>query len=126
MINVNGQALAELRHRFGMWRHRRSRGTRIPEELWHAAAQAAREHGVCKTSRQLGVDYYTLKRRLTGSAPAGDPVGVEFVEIPQKVLAAGPGCVLELQDPKGTRLRVELRDAAGAESLARALWGLRG
>lgn len=126
MISVNGQALTELRRRFGVWRHRRSRGARIPEELWQAAAQAAREHGVCKTSRQLGVDYYSLKQRLTGPAPAGDPVGVEFVEIPQKVLAAGPGCVLELQDPKGLRLRVELRDAAGAESLARSLWSLRG
>ena len=126
ILSLESAATMLRRRRFGVWRHRRSRGTRIPEELWQAAAREAREHGVCKTSRHLGVDYYSLKRRLTGSAPAADPVGVEFVEIPQKVLSAGPGCVLELQDPRGSRLRIELRDTAGAESLARALWNLRG
>jgi len=126
MIGTNGQALGELRRRFGVWRDRRPRGKRIPEDLWQAAVHAAREHGVCKTSRQLGVDYYSLKQRLTtAGAPASDPETVEFVEIPRKVLSAGPGCVLELQDPKGLRLRIELRDTAGAESLAKALWSHR-
>lgn len=126
MIGTNGQGLTELRHRFGQWRQRRSRGRRIPEELWQAAVRAAREHGVCKTALQLRVDYYSLKRRLTVSSPAAEAGSVEFMEIPQKVLSAGPGCVLELQDPKGLRLRVELRDAAGAEVLAKALWSHRG
>ena len=131
MNGTNGHALGELRRRFGLWRHRRPRGARIPEDLWDAAAQAAREHGVCKTSRQLGVGYYALKRRLKASPAATkpaprDPESVEFVEIPRKVLSSGPGCVLELQDPKGLRLRVELRDVAAAESLARSLWSHRG
>jgi hypothetical protein len=90
-----------------------------------AAVQAAREHGIWKASRQLRVDDYSLKNRLKGSAPAVEAGSVEFVEIPQKVLSVGPGCVLELQDPKGLRLRVELRDAAGAEALAKALWNQR-
>lgn len=126
-MNVrNGQGLAELRRRFGLWRQRRSRGRRIPRELWQAAVQAAREHGVCKTSRQLGVGYYSLKRRLASPAPAAEPESVEFLEIPRKVLSAGPGCVLEIQDPKGLRLRVELRDAGDAEALAKVLWSQRG
>jgi hypothetical protein len=44
------------------------------------------------------------------------------VEIPGKLLVPHPGCVLELQDREGLRLRVELSDAAGAEVLARSLW----
>ena len=126
MVGTNGQALTELQRRFSVWRGRRPRGRRIPEELWRAAVHAAREYGVCKTSRRLGVDYYSLKNRLTGPAPAAEARSVEFVEIPQKVLATGPGCVVELQDPKGLRLRVELRDAVGAEALAKALWNQRG
>ena len=93
MINVNGQALAELRRRFGVWRHRRSRGTRIPEELWQAAAQAARAHGVCRISRHLGVDYYALNQRLMCPAPGRDPIGVKIVENPRQVQRSDrPAC----------------------------------
>lgn len=126
MVGTNEQALTELQRRFSVWRGRRPRGRRIPEELWRDAVHAAREYGVCKTSRRLGVDYYSLKNRLTGPAPEAEAGSVEFVEIPRKVLSAGPGCVVELQDPRGLRLRVELRDAAGAESLATVLWSRRG
>ena len=127
MIGTNGQALTELQRRFRVWRGRRPKRRRIPEELWQAAVQAAREHGVCKTSRHLGVDYYSLKRRLTRTCePPTSTESVEFVEIPRKVLSSGPACVVELQEPRGLRLRVELRDPASAESLARALWSQRG
>jgi hypothetical protein len=126
MNGTNGQALTELQRRFRVWRGRRPQRRRIPEELWEAAVQAAREHGLWKASRRLRLDYYCLKRRLGAPAPSGEPESVEFLEIPRKVLATGPGCVLELQDPKGHRLRVELRDGAGVESLARALWSQRG
>jgi hypothetical protein len=127
MIGTNGQALTELQRRFWVWRGRRPQRRRIPEELWQAAVHAARQHGLWKAARHLRVDYYSLKQRLTrASAPAVSTESVEFVEIPQKVLSSGPACVVELQDPRGLRLRVELRDPSGAEALARALWSQRG
>lgn len=126
MVGTNGQALTVLQRRFRVWRSRGPHRRRIPEELWQAAVDAAREHGLWRASRGLRLDYYSLKRRLGSCAPAPEAESVEFVEIPRKVLSTGPGCVLELQDPKGLRLRVELRDAAGAEGLARALWSQRG
>jgi hypothetical protein len=120
MADTNGQALAGLRRRFDEWRRlRRHARTRIPEPLWRAAVQAAREHGLWKTSRQLKVDYYSLKRRF---AAAAREKPIEFVEVTPKVLSPGPACVLELQDREGRRLRVELRDGASAEALARSLW----
>lgn len=124
MTGTNEHRLADLRERFASWRRKRPhRSSPIPKSLWQAAVEAARELGVAKTSARLGLDYYSLKRRLEGRPPAADLGGsVEFVEIPGKVLSAHPGCMVELQDPKGLRMRVELRDAAGAESLARALW----
>ncbi len=122
--DANGWAL--LRGRFLAWRRERSRGTRIPEPLWRGAIEAARERGVWQTSKHLGIDYYSLKRRLKAAPPAATrDKPMEFVEIPGKVLSAGPGCVVELQDGQGLRLRVELRDAAGAESLAQTLWRTR-
>lgn len=124
MVGTNGHGIEELRRRFADWRRTRARGTRIPEPLWRAAVEAAREHGVSQTSLRLGVDYYSLARRLNGRprTASGD---VKFVEIPGKVLPTVPACVVEVQDGKDRRLRVELRDAAGAESLARALWKTR-
>ena len=122
MKGRNEQGLDDLQGRFAAWRLRRPKGSRIPEDLWQAAVEAAREHGVCKTSRGLGVDYYALKQRLTRTPAGRDPGAVEFVELPGKVLSAGPACVVEIQDGQGRRLRVELREAVGAESLARTLW----
>lgn len=120
MTGSNGEVLAGLRRRFDEWRRLRKRRTRIPEPLWSAAVDAAQEHGIWKTARRLRVDYYSLKRRLSASkAP------MEFVEVTPGVLSSGPACVLEMSDGKGRRLRVELRDAAGAETLARSLWTAR-
>ena len=52
MAGSNGQAFVGLRRRFDEWRRQRRRRTRIPEPLWVAAVEAAREHGVWKTSRR--------------------------------------------------------------------------
>ena len=76
-----------------------------------------------EASQGLRLDYYSLKGRLKGTPAAATHHGpVEFVEIPGKMLSPGPATVVELQDREGLRLRVELKDAAGAESLARSLW----
>ncbi len=121
MENCNGQALAGLRRRFDEWRRLRPGRTRIPEPLWAAAVQAAREHGIWRTSRQLKLDYYSLKRRLAGTNRQV-PAPIHFVEVTPQVLSPGPACVLEITDGRGRRLRVELRDAAGTDVLARTLW----
>jgi hypothetical protein len=118
-------SLPELRRRVLQFRGSRPR-RRLPEELWQAAVHAARAHGVSKVSQALGVGYYSLKERMGGARIASQPAGVEFLELPRAVLAPGPACVLELQDPQGTRLRAELRDHASAEALARTLWSQRG
>jgi hypothetical protein len=129
------------------WRRRRVRGDRIPERLWAAAVDLAREHGVSQTSIALRLDYYSLKDRLEASkrsptvtrsrlATERRRPRTGFVEIPLEIgnppAAAAPGstpsadCVLLLENARGTRLRVELRGpaATGAQvdSLARSLW----
>lgn len=121
MDGRNGQVLAGLRLRFEGWRRRRSRGARIPVPLWRAAVDAAREHGISKASRLLGVDYYALRQRLAAARPPA-PQAPTFVEVAPRVLASGPECVLEVQDREGRKLRIELQDASRAEALARSLW----
>jgi hypothetical protein len=128
MKNGERRRLGDVRRRFQSWRKRRARGTKIPPELWKAAADLAREHGVSKTSQELGVDYYSLKRRLDGGAREKvKEHPVEFVDLTRNVLSAGPACAVEVQDSGGFRLRVEfaLVEACEVEGLARALWAER-
>lgn len=112
-----------LKARFRDWRRRRPPGTRIPESLWREAERAAHRHGIGRTCRELGLGYYSLRRRLK-EAPAGG-VGkqrVRFVELPGSLLSARRGGVLELHDREGFRLRVELADEGRVDALVRQLW----
>jgi len=121
--------LSEVHHEFERWRKGRRRGTRIPEELWEAAADVAREIGISKAAQELRLDYYKLRSRTEAQLdrrPAPEtPSKGGFLEIPLGAPAI-PECVLEIEDPRGARLRVELKGATPAhlETLARALRGL--
>ena len=115
-----------LQKRFATWRRKSPGRSRIPDALWRAAVREARKHGLWRTARRLRLDYYSLKRRLDESGPVGKTSPMEFVELPGKVLEAGPGNVVELRDAQGTRLRAEFREAADASALARTLWENRG
>ena len=122
--------LSDVRRQFERWRRSRKRGTRIPEKLWRAAAEAAQEHGVSKAAHVLRLDYYALKERVKSVAekrPAvAPPSEVKFLEIPLGASSGRPVCVLEFEDGQGARLRVELQGAALAEleTVARSLWNL--
>ena len=50
---------------------------------------------------------------------------MRFVEVSPQALSPAPACVLEIEDRDGRRLRVELREAAGAEAITRSLWSHR-
>ena len=118
--DVACRTLSSVRRDFERWRSQREPGGRIPALLWRAAADLVGEHGVAKTSRALGLDYYSLKKHV-GGAPEGKP---SFVEVALPLLSPAAECRVEVEDARGTRLRVELRGASVAEveSLARALW----
>lgn len=121
--------LDEVRRDFERWRQSRRFGTRIPEELWQAATEVGQEIGVSKAARELCLDYYKLRRRAESTSEqrpdAESPQQRKFLEIP---LSAGPSpeCVLEVEDARGVRLRVELKGATPAhlETLARTFWSL--
>ena len=119
--------VSSVRRQFKEWRRSRRPGARIPEPLWRAAVALARRHGVSKTSLALRLDYYALKKRLE-AAPRRHPerqgAGARFVEIPLRTVPGGPGCVLEVEDGRGARLRMELQgvDAGELPGLVRSVW----
>jgi hypothetical protein len=57
------RGMGRVYRRFARWRNAHP-GVRlpIPPRLWKAAAQVAREYGVCRTAQVLHVEYGKLKR----------------------------------------------------------------
>jgi hypothetical protein len=100
-----------LAQRFETWRASRRRGERIPEELWQAATERARRHGLSATAAILKLSYYDLQRRLLAGGPSRRRLSRApvFVEVP--VTPVPPG-----GEERGT---VELVQAGGARLILR-------
>ncbi len=115
--------LAQARSRFEAWRQRRPGGRRIPQPLWDLAVRLVSRHGLSRTATALGLDYYSLKKRL--QAPGQEPPSPcpAFVELPAP-LSAGKQALFELDNGAGATMRVQLLgyDAADVEALTRRFW----
>jgi len=100
------------RQRFERWRRTREGHSRIPDSLWAVAVKAARRFGLYPTSRALRLDYMVLKRRVeadtAGLGPSARETAPSFVELLPVGKGPRPECVVELEDPSGARLRIEL------------------
>ncbi len=111
--------------RFERWRRSHVGRLPIPERLWTAAAELAREHGVFKTAKLLRLDYNKLKSMAesTGPIPRSGTPATSFLEVVAP-RAIGPSeCLIELEGPRG-KVRIQWKgtgvpDLAG---LSRALW----
>jgi hypothetical protein len=96
----------------------------IPDTLWALAVRLANVHGVHRTARALGVDYYSLKKRVEAATACEPPAsGPAFVELPAAAVI-GKQCLFELNNAAGATLRVQLLgyDTADVEALTRAAW----
>ena len=115
--------LERARNRFQTWRKRRKRGTSIPRPLWSLAVQLAGTHGVNRTARALGLDYYSLKKRTESPATPRQSDGPAFVEFTAPAMVAKQ-CQVELKNGSGATMRVQLvgYDTTDIEALARGFW----
>ena len=113
--------LQPLAQRLQGWRATRPLGQRIPEELWKAAVDLARAHGLSRTATALKLSYADLQRRLSGqrmsrrgrrlSAPA-------FVELaPALPATLRESGTLEVVQGSGSRLILRLPNAKAKELL---------
>lgn len=117
---------SELRatHReFEQWRRIRQPGDRIPDRLWAAAAAAARTHGISRTARLLHLESRKLKHLVVGTRAV--PPAPAFVELLAPPAAGSGECTVEVEGPRGGRLRVQLRGAPVPDliALTRVVWG---
>lgn len=129
---ADGGNLEELDRRFRQWRENRRRGDHIPPQLWAAAAGMAGAHGVPRIANRLRLNAAALNRRMHSAADqtqagAGDTKFVELFATPPAPVATAVvmrECVIELENARGARMRVELSGAglAGLANLCSGLW----
>lgn len=120
--------LPALQRQLAEWRQARSGRSRLPHELWIAAAAAARRHGLSPVARALGLSYPKLRRWMSRPAPdsAGAPAPGPFVELPwntPRESSREPVGWAELRDGSGRVLRLHVgHDPAAWLALADSFW----
>ena len=109
------KSIVRVQQRFERWRRfgkktKTAGRSRIPEELWRAAVEVAIEHGAYKAACALRLNHTALKARLPErSGERGRSVEGAFVELVPAALSGDAECVVDLEDGRGTRMRIHLR-----------------
>ncbi len=118
-------AMEKVRGRLERWRSTRAaRRAPIPAALWAAAVRVARRHGLYLTARTLRLDYTALKQHLQAAdARATVPASPTFVEFAPLPVPTSPcDCVIEIEAPRGGRMRVQVKGVPDLVALSRAVW----
>jgi len=111
----------QLQQRFLEFRQTHAARSRLPEELWAAAAKLARRDGITATARVLGLDRPSLQkwtdrlqprtspkaRKSTRRQPQGSSGAPAFVEL--LAASTGTSCLVEVESRQCGKLRLELR-----------------
>jgi hypothetical protein len=116
-IEARDPRIDRVRQQIEHWRQTRTRRSPMPEPLWRAAVELARELGVFGAARTLRVNYDSLRTRAEAAGVArrrptqSASQLARFVEIgPMPMAMAGTsGPVVEVTGPSGQRLTVRLR-----------------
>jgi len=102
------EPILQLQRQLEQFRSTRPVRTKLPEPLWQAAVELARQHGVYPVAHPLRLDYMRLKQRLDGvrnhQRKAPRPA---FVELVAPRSAALDGCVIEFESCGGAKMRIQ-------------------
>jgi hypothetical protein len=118
------EAIAQLQRQFDQFRSTRPRRTKLPEPLWEAAVELAREHGIYSVAHPLRLDYMGLKRRVAGipTIRRRPTKTATFVELTAPEAIAQHECAIDLECPSGHKMHIQWKAAAPPDwiSLLRA------
>ncbi|MBA3916218.1 MAG: hypothetical protein H0X25_20715 [Acidobacteriales bacterium] len=102
----------QLQLQLDEFRSTHARRAKLPESLWQAAVELAREHGIYAVAHPLRLDYVGLKKRLGGDQRAGrkltksspKPSFVELVSPHRSLLEE---CMIEFESVRGGKMRIQ-------------------
>lgn len=111
--------LSEVKEQFKNWRRTRKSPHPIPEKLWQAAVSLCAHHSISQISRELIVDYCTLKRRVSNKKPntVSEVSRPDFIELdfgpPNAILEF----IIEMEDSLGAKMRMHFKNKTDFELL---------
>jgi hypothetical protein len=104
--------IEDVRRQFEAWRKTSKLHEPIPTELWIAAASLCATNPPYKIARKLRLNYTKLKDHvyaLKTDLPIKKAPAAAFIELDLGVPAMAYQCVIEMQDPKGGKMTVQLQ-----------------
>jgi hypothetical protein len=118
------EPIVQLQRQLDQFRSAQPHRAKIPEGLWQAAVELARQHGLYAVSHPLRLDYVGLKRRLEGATKVEKRkkrASPRFVEL----IAAHPTaaeCLIEFECKSGGKMRIQWKGSGAPDwtSLLRA------
>ena len=107
------EAIVQLQRQLDQFRSTQPRRTKLPDSLWQAAVELARQHGVYPVAHPLRLDYMGLKKRLGGvprlRRKATKPAFIELIA-PDRV--PPEECVIKLESSGGSKMRIQWKATA--------------
>ncbi|HEY6273037.1 MAG TPA: hypothetical protein VIX19_13740 [Terriglobales bacterium] len=107
------EPVVQLQRQLDQFRSTHPRRAKLPESLWQAAVELARQHGIHPVAHPLRLDYVQLKQRL-GGVPISrrkttKPAFVELIAPPRAQLEE---CVIEFESSGGSKMRIQWKATA--------------
>jgi hypothetical protein len=118
------EPIVQLQRQLDQFRSAQPHRAKIPEGMWQAAVELARQHGLYAVAHPLRLDYVGLKRRLEGATKVEKKkkgASPRFVEL----IAAHPAaaeCLIEFESKNGSKMRIQWKGSGAPDwsSLLRA------
>ncbi len=124
------EAIVQLQRQFDQFRSTQPVRTKLPEPLWQAAVELAREHGIYSVAHPLRLDYVGLKKRLGGihtirhrPTKADRPTkAAAFIELTAPQATGQHECAIDFEGLSGRKMRIQWKSSAPPDwiSLLRA------
>lgn len=105
-------AISQLQRQLDQFRSTQQQRTKLPESLWQAAVDLAREHGVYAVAHPLRLDYTRLKERLGGRPRSPRGSKPAFVELLAPYPVTQGECVIEIESTRGDKMRIQWKASA--------------
>jgi len=105
------------RRRFERWRRTREGRSRIPDPLWNSAVKLSATFGIHRTAKTLRLNPDSLKKHVASAHGDGSrgqkkprqKAATAFVEWVPPEGACPPECIVELENPRGAKMRIHAK-----------------
>lgn len=109
-------SVIQLEREFEQFRSTRTGRAKLPDSLWQAAVEQARQHGANVVAHTLRLDYNALKKRMGAvMEPHRDQSPTSFVELIGATGIVADEYVIEFESSPQPRMRVQWKSAAAPD-----------